>query len=605
MVAAFLFLFLFSTITFQVQAQTISPKRGVAGDLLNNADCLAADTLSWFYNWANTPNASVINTHQNYLEFCPMLWNGTWNPTALNNYLNGHPEVKYLLTFNEPNYSVQSNMTPAQAAALWPQVEAIATAHNLKIVSPAMSYCNGTCISGYNNMSGSVWLDDFFTACPGCRVDHIAIHIYDTWYYGFQGVLNAYRKYNRPMWVTEFDYGGSNSVTQQAALMVDVLDFMEKDPDIFRYAWFLVRSSPSATSTDIFSQTTGSLSALGTIYEHMSSYDKTYFHNVNARIEAEYYISKSVTYCDWNGSACNWPYSIQLEPTTDLDGRLDAYNFASPVANSNDTIFYNVDIPTTQTYTMDFRVNSTAASTIAVRTYPGNALLGTTASLNTGGAWQTKTLTGVNLTAGQQKIYLTAANGTPLKLNWLRINCSSNCGTLPVELEYFNASDVSEHTASLNWKTASEKNNAAFIVEKSTDGISFNTIGSVLSEGTSSNVPKTYSFIDSDVFGSTTYYRLKQVDTDGAFTYSPVRLITHTPHSIIITSNAFVTELSEAQTIFYSVTTTSGQVVQQGSYQANAGIFEKTMDLKGLASGVYIVQVISNEMTSSAKIVKE
>ncbi|MBC7487048.1 MAG: hypothetical protein H7282_09895 [Cytophagaceae bacterium] len=42
-----------------------------------------------------------------------MLWNDSCNPTALNNYLNAHPEVKYLSAFNEPNYCVHANMTPA------------------------------------------------------------------------------------------------------------------------------------------------------------------------------------------------------------------------------------------------------------------------------------------------------------------------------------------------------------------------------------------------------------------------------------------------------------------------------------------------------------
>ncbi|MBC7487049.1 MAG: hypothetical protein H7282_09900 [Cytophagaceae bacterium] len=45
-------------------------------------------------------------------------------------------------------------------------MEAIATAPNLKILSPAMSYCAGTCMLGYHNRHGKVWLDDFFTACP-------------------------------------------------------------------------------------------------------------------------------------------------------------------------------------------------------------------------------------------------------------------------------------------------------------------------------------------------------------------------------------------------------------------------------------------------------
>ncbi|MBC7487047.1 MAG: hypothetical protein H7282_09890 [Cytophagaceae bacterium] len=50
-----------------LEAQTISPRKGIAEDLLNNADCITADSLTWYYNWANTPNTSVASTHQNYL----------------------------------------------------------------------------------------------------------------------------------------------------------------------------------------------------------------------------------------------------------------------------------------------------------------------------------------------------------------------------------------------------------------------------------------------------------------------------------------------------------------------------------------------------------
>jgi hypothetical protein len=49
-VTGVLFIFLLSS-SFNLQAQTISPKKGIAGDLLNNADCIAADSLTWYYNW--------------------------------------------------------------------------------------------------------------------------------------------------------------------------------------------------------------------------------------------------------------------------------------------------------------------------------------------------------------------------------------------------------------------------------------------------------------------------------------------------------------------------------------------------------------------------
>jgi len=100
---ALLLITIFFVILINVDAQTKSAKRGVAGDMLDNNDCSnVSNYLTWFYNWANTPNSGVTNISQNYLEYCPMLWNGSWNAANVNTYLSAHPEVKYLLTFNEP-----------------------------------------------------------------------------------------------------------------------------------------------------------------------------------------------------------------------------------------------------------------------------------------------------------------------------------------------------------------------------------------------------------------------------------------------------------------------------------------------------------------------
>ncbi len=584
-----------------VGAQTLSPKRGVSGDLIDNADCITVDNyLTWFYNWANTPMASVIGTSQNYIEFCPMLWNGSWNAAALNAYLSAHPEVKYLLAFNEPNFNVQANMTPAAAAAIWPSVQAIATAYNLKIVSPAVGYCSGTCLPGYNNMDGTKWLDDFFLACPTCQVDYIGIHIYDTWHYGFTGNLNLYKKYGKPIWVTEFDRAGAATYTQHAQLMVDVIDYMEQDPMVFRYAWFLSRAG-STDPTELFVQppTIGTLNNLGTIYTHMSSYDKNYWHLVNNIIEAEHYIDKSVTYCGWNGTTCLWPYSVLLEVTSDASGTLDAYNFLSA---TDDTIFYNVNIPTTQTYNIDFRVNTTAASTIVVHNAAGT-VIGTTASLNSGGAWSTKNLAGVNLAAGKQKIYLTATNGASLKLNWMRINCASSC-TLPVDIISFDAQKSSANSVKLDWTTASEKNSKAFVVEKSTDGINFETIGTVESHGNASGT-NNYSFVDSEVSATEVYYRLKMEDVDGTYSYSKEDWLTYEGDKIVLEGNKIITQLGSDRQVSFAVINAVGQIVLQENYQADKGISEKEILLNGWSKGIYLVKVNSNDLGFFGKIINQ
>ncbi len=101
----------------------------------------------------------------------------------------------------------------------------------------------------------------------------------------------------------------------------------------------------------------------------------------------------------------------------------------------------------------------------------------------------------------------------------------AGCGSmvLPVELIFFNANrTIENHTVNLNWATASEKNNDYFILEYSLDGKTFIPYGKVKGNG-NSNKRKDYSSIFTiDIGNATPYFRLKQVDYNGNYKYSPV-----------------------------------------------------------------------------------
>ncbi|GAB3859772.1 hypothetical protein GCM10028822_36880 [Hymenobacter terrigena] len=96
---------------------------------------------------------------------------------------------------------------------------------------------------------------------------------------------------------------------------------------------------------------------------------------------------------------------------------------------------------------------------------------------------------------------------------------------LPVELTTFTAT-LAGSAVQLQWATASEKNSARFDAERSFDGEIFKTIGTVAAAGGSS-ATRRYELLDAQLpSGATTlYYRLKQVDADGTFSYSPVRTV--------------------------------------------------------------------------------
>ncbi|MDQ2771363.1 MAG: IPT/TIG domain-containing protein [Bacteroidota bacterium] len=96
---------------------------------------------------------------------------------------------------------------------------------------------------------------------------------------------------------------------------------------------------------------------------------------------------------------------------------------------------------------------------------------------------------------------------------------------LPVELVSFTA-EKHGTTVALAWATASEKNSDRFEVERSRDGRTFERIGQVAAAGSSTSAHH-YNFLDTKYPGETDllYYRLRQVDLDGTFSYSPVRVV--------------------------------------------------------------------------------
>lgn len=91
--------------------------------------------------------------------------------------------------------------------------------------------------------------------------------------------------------------------------------------------------------------------------------------------------------------------------------------------------------------------------------------------------------------------------------------------TYPVTLSFFEAQQKESHVL-LIWETASEQDNKGFEVQKSYDGITFQSIGFVASKDPDSQVRQQYQFIDSEITNGTIYYRLKQIDLDGAQSYS-------------------------------------------------------------------------------------
>jgi len=100
---------------------------------------------------------------------------------------------------------------------------------------------------------------------------------------------------------------------------------------------------------------------------------------------------------------------------------------------------------------------------------------------------------------------------------------------LPVKLSSYSIERISKGNL-IEWTTLSEHNSLKFELQKSEDGLVFETIVTIAAAGESQMEVK-YKFIDSDIRSSMSYYRLKQIDFDGEFQYFQTLAMEYVPES--------------------------------------------------------------------------
>jgi hypothetical protein len=182
-------------------------------------------------------------------------------------------------------------------------------------------------------------------------------------------------------------------------------------------------------------------------------------------------------------------------------------------------------------------------------------------------------------------------------------------GPLPIELSSFTA-NCQEPNIVLNWSTASETNNDYFILEHSSDGINFSSIGNVDGAGNSNSVLN-YQFIDNSPYSQTTYYRLKQTDFDGQFEYSDmVSSICGSSQQINIAS---LSQNSDNLSIYF--TGSEGAVYNLNLYDASGkliinqinkfedGINKLDVPLGYISFGIYMITLSNDNQMITKKIV--
>lgn len=177
------------------------------------------------------------------------------------------------------------------------------------------------------------------------------------------------------------------------------------------------------------------------------------------------------------------------------------------------------------------------------------------------------------------------------------LGTASATNPLPIELLSFDAT-LEYKNVLLTWETASELNNDYFTVEKSIDGYAWIDIKQIRGAGTS-NITNFYSTIDDNPYPGTNYYRLRQTDYDGKFTYSGIRLV-----ELVVSENIepvifpnpgngdliniqYPFDVSKGEIKIIDIT---GKLIQSKAvYQLNQASIETVQLKENLAAGTYLI----------------
>ncbi|CAN5505090.1 hypothetical protein BH11BAC1_BH11BAC1_30390 [soil metagenome] len=151
-----------------------------------------------------------------------------------------------------------------------------------------------------------------------------------------------------------------------------------------------------------------------------------------------------------------------------------------------------------------------------------------------------------------------------------------------------------------SWITATETNNDHFDVERSKDANLFRKIGEMKGFGAGTSVHNMeYKFQDVDVCTGTLYYRLKQVDIDGRFTYSDVVAVS-CKNSLVSLSpnparNTFNLNFYQPQSgnVTVEVSDLVGQVLLTKIFDIEKGYNDRTIDISTLANGIYYLKIVN------------
>ncbi|MBK9638104.1 MAG: T9SS type A sorting domain-containing protein [Bacteroidetes bacterium] len=174
--------------------------------------------------------------------------------------------------------------------------------------------------------------------------------------------------------------------------------------------------------------------------------------------------------------------------------------------------------------------------------------------------------------------------------------------SLPIELISFNGVAMNNYNL-LEWSTSSEINNDYFTIEKSLSGIQFENIGTVDGAG-NSTLLRQYMFKDMMPSKEISYYRLKQTDFNGSYSYSNIIAIQpNKKHGIGYT---YIGSEQQIMVFCYEcfeenynidITDAAGRNIHHSEFKGNNTIINADQ----FAQGYYFIRISSNETTITSK----
>ncbi|MES2848341.1 MAG: T9SS type A sorting domain-containing protein [Bacteroidota bacterium] len=165
---------------------------------------------------------------------------------------------------------------------------------------------------------------------------------------------------------------------------------------------------------------------------------------------------------------------------------------------------------------------------------------------------------------------------------------------VPLKLISFSAVPQNDNTTSLYWNTVNEINTKQFVIEKSNDGLRFYSLTNIVAKGKANN---SYSTTVADANTGIVFYRLKMVDSDGSFVYSPIIKIDKRKNAagFSVLSNP-VKDFIIISTTDRSLSNTPANIINMLGAVVKTFIVKEgsqTIEVNDLPNGIYYLKTIN------------